>query len=257
MRPKAAIIILVVITVGLGIALIVLTQKYSAHRVQADNQINKLSNDVVSTQGRLDEQRAVNLTLESNLATSKVEDSNKLAAFEANLATVQTDLTQSRDAAKAAAETAAAEVAQRDKKISDLENQNQQLDKKSLDLRGAITTLETQIAVTQKKLADSEGDRDLLLRELKRLKAEKADLERKFNDLAMLREQIRKLRNELAISQRLELLRREIYATFTDNGPEHPLHPAPPAPPTNANLEVELRQHAGATIVTPTNAFPK
>jgi chromosome segregation ATPase len=256
MRPKPAIVILVVICVGLGIALIVLNQKHTAERLQATNQINKLSNDVVSTQGRLDEQRAVNLTLESNLATTKLEDSNKLATFEANLATTTAELAQSRESAKAAADTAATEVAQRDKKISDLENQNQQLDKQSIDLRGAITTLETQIAVTQKKLADSEGDRELLLKDLKRLQAEKADLERRFNDLAMLREQVRKLKAELTISRKLELMRREIYATFTDKGAEHPVQ-GTAVPPSNGTLDVELRQRGGATILTPTNAAPK
>jgi chromosome segregation ATPase len=250
---------LVVISMGLGIALIVLNQKHSAQRVQAEDKIDKLSNDVVSTQSRLDEQRAVNLTLESNLASTKVEDSNKLATFEANLSTTTAELSQARETAKAAAAAAAAEVAQRDKRISDLENQNQQLDKQSIDLRGAITTLETQIAVTQKKLADSEGDRELLLKELKRLQAQKADLERRINDLAVLREQVRKLKNELAISRRLDAIRRDIYATFSDKGPEHPAHAEAitAVPATNASLNVELKQHGGATIVTPTNAPPK
>ncbi len=258
MRSKPAIIILVVITLGLGIALIVLAQKHSTERLQAEDKITKLSNDVVSTQGRLDEQRAVNLTLESNMATTKVEDSNKLATIEANLSTTTSELSQARDAAKAAADAAAIEVAQRDKKISELEGQNQQLDKQSSDLRGAITSLETRISATQKKLADSEGDRQFLLKELKRLQAEKADLERQFNDLAMVREQVRKLRSELAISRRLDWIRRGIYATFTEKGAERLVQPDQGAPaPTNSPLDVELRQHGGATVLAPTNGTPR
>jgi len=62
-------------------------------------------------------------------------------------------------------------------------------------------------ADTERKLAASEGDREFLLAELKRLQAEKVDLERQFNDLALLRDQIRKLKDELSIASRLEWIR--------------------------------------------------
>lgn len=246
------------ISIGLGVALVMLNQKHGVERVQAEGKIVKLSNDVVSTQSRLDEQHSVNLTLESNLVTTKVEASNKLAAVEANLAQTTADLAQAREEAKAASEAASNQMAERDKKIADLENQNQQLDKSSSDLRSAITTLETQIAVTKKKLADSEGDRDLLQKELKRLMAQKADLERKFNDLAILREQVRKLRNELAVTRRLDFIRKEIYATFNDKGAESISHPRQVVSPTNSPLNVELRQNGSATILSsPSNAPAK
>lgn len=255
MQPKAAIIILVVICVGLGIALVFLNQKHDTEHVQAVDKISKLSNDVVSTQSRFDEQHAVNLTLESNLATAKLEASNKLASLEGTLATTTAQLNQAREAAKAAADSAANEVAERDKKISDLSGQNQQLDKQSADLKGAITDLEGKIALTQKKLAASEGDRTFLLGELKRLQAEKADLERRFNDLAQVREQVRKLKDELSISRRLDVIRRSIYATFAESDRTQP--PAPPAS-NNGGLNVEVREHGAATIIVsaPTNTTP-
>jgi chromosome segregation ATPase len=244
------------ISVGLGIALVMLNQKHVAERVQAQGKIVKLSNDVVSTQSRLDEQHVVNLTLESNLAAVKVESSNKLASVEASLSQANSDLAQAREQAKAAAETAANQLTERDKKIADLENQNQQLDKTSIDLRSAISTLENQIAVTKKKLADSEGDRDVLQKELKRLMAQKADLERKFNDLALLKEQVRKLKGELAVSRQLDFIRREIYATFEDSAPKGLSQPHA-VTPTNASLNVELRQNGGASVVNPTNSSAK
>ena len=89
--------------------------------------------------------------------------------------------------------------------MDDPKGQNDDLTKKMSDLNTSINNLESQIAVTQKKLADSEGDRELLLKELKRLQAEKAELERRFNDLAVLRDQVRKLRDDVAVIRQCDV----------------------------------------------------
>ena len=47
-------------------------------------------------------------------------------------------------------------------KIAELENQNQVLDKRALDLSSELTNLTTQISATEKKLAASEGDKAFL-----------------------------------------------------------------------------------------------
>ena len=75
----------------------------------------------------------------------------------------------------------------RDTQIADLSNQNSELDKKALDLTHAITNLTAQISDTQRQLATSEGDKVFLEKELKRMVAEKTELERQFNDLTVLR----------------------------------------------------------------------
>jgi hypothetical protein len=79
------------------------------------------------------------------------------------------------------------------------------------ELNGQIGGLENQIKITERKLAASEGDREALKKELKRLIAEKTDLEKKFNDLAILRDQVRKLKEELNIARRLDFIRRGLY----------------------------------------------
>ena len=61
---------------------------------------------------------------------------------------------------------------------------------KRVDLSTAITNLTTQIDETKRKLAASEGEKGFLEKELKRLMAEKAELERQFNDLTVLRAQV-------------------------------------------------------------------
>ena len=89
-------------------------------------------------------------------------------------------------------------------------------------------------------------------------RAEKAELERQFSDLALLRDQIRKLKDELSIARRLEWIRRGLY------GPEpkgtEKLQPgfAAPAGGTNFDLNVEIRQDGGAKVLPPpTNAPPQ
>jgi chromosome segregation ATPase len=252
MKDKAPIITLIIVAIGLGVALIVVSNTAKEEKEQAGNTIKTLSNNVNSVQATLEEQQSVNRALETNLATTTAEYSNKLAAREAQLAGTQADLAKAQTEAKAQAEAAAAEVAERDKKISDLENQNEGLDKESADLRGSISNLERQIDVTKKKLAASEGDRTALIKELKELQAKKDDLEKKFNDLAVLKEQVRKLKEELSIARRLDWIRRGIYETFNQKGAERLLHPAQPQPQkTNAPLQVEIRESGGVKILAP------
>ena len=242
MKAKAFIIILILVALGLGVGLIVLNQKATKDHQEAEDRIMTLSNNAVTMQASLDDVRGANRALETNLTVARVEFSNKLAAAETSLAAVTADLTKAKAEAKAAADVASSEIASRDKKITDLETQNQTLDKQSADLRLSITGLEGQISETQKKLTASDGDRQFLLKELQRLQTDKADLERKFNDLAVLKDQVKKLKEELSISRRLDWLRRGIYDSISQKGAEKLMHPAPTlttAPTSKLNVEVK------------------
>jgi hypothetical protein len=86
------------------------------------------------------------------------------------------------------------------------------------------------------------------------LQAEKAELERQFNDLAALRDQVRKLKDELSIARRLEWIRRGLYGS--EKGAEKLQKGLASVPgQTNFDLNVEIRQDGGAKIVQPpTNA---
>jgi chromosome segregation ATPase len=252
MKDKAPIIVLLIVVIGLGVALVAVHYKASEEKEQADSSIKTLSNTVSSVQEKLDEQQTVNHTLETNLAATTTDYSNKLAARDAQLVGTQADLAKAQADAKAQAEAATAEMAQRDKKISDLESQNQQLDKQSMDLRGSITNLEGQITMTKNKLATSEGDKAALMKELKELQAKKDDLERQFNDLAVLKAQVHKLKEQLSIARRLDWIRRGIYETLDEKGSERLIHPVRPLPPeTNSSLNVELKQNGEIIIQAP------
>ena len=148
-----------------------------------------------------------------------------------------------------AAEAAKSEMARRDAKINELEAQNTALDKQATDLKSAIGNLEKSIADTEKKLAASEGDREFLLKELKRLQAEKAELERQFNDLAVLKTQVSKLKDELSIARRLEWIRMGIYGMQNVKGAEKLLSTNWAATDNKFDLNVELKQDGGANIV--------
>ncbi|HXT38500.1 MAG TPA: hypothetical protein VN887_00610 [Candidatus Angelobacter sp.] len=252
MKGKTGIVTLVVLCVVLGVGLLIRHAKAVQDKDAADARILQLSNDVVHTQDQLTEQKKVNDTLEKTLENKTSEASS----FSNKLDNVTATLVKTEQDAKAAAEQAKDEIAKRDAKIADLEGQNDDLTKKMADLNTSIGNLESQITDTQKKLAASEGDREFLLKELKRLQAEKAELERKFNDLAVLRDQVRKLRDELSIARRLEWIRRGLYGT--EKGAEKLQKGfATTGPQTNYDLNVEVKQSGGAKIVSPgTNTPP-
>jgi len=216
-------------------------------KAEADQRFNQLSNQFVQVTADLNEAKQVITAKEVDIEQREgvlKRLSNTLTQTTANLAKTEAD-------AKRAAQLAAEEVAKRDQRITELEGQRDDLTKRMTDLNGQITGLESDIAETQRKLASSEGDRAFLLKELKRLQQEKMDLEKQFNDLAMLRDQVRKLRDELSISKRLDWLRRGFYGT--PKAAEKLTRPA--GTNQNFDLNVELRQD-GSVRVNPgaTNA---
>jgi chromosome segregation ATPase len=210
-----------------------------------------LSNQVVQLHADLNEQKQVNTQHETDLDVQREalkKLSNTLNQTSATLAKTETD-------AKAAAKQAAEEMAKRDARISELEGQRDDLTKRMTELNGAITGLEGEIAETQRKLAASEGDRAFLLKELKRLQSEKMELEKQFNDLAMLRDQVKKLKDELSVSRKLDWLRRGIYGT--PKGAEKLLKPTGNEAKKNYDLNVELKQDGSVKVNTNAPAPPK
>ncbi|MDB6052941.1 MAG: hypothetical protein JWN25_464 [Verrucomicrobiales bacterium] len=216
MKAKVAVILLVLMCLVLG-CLLVVRHKQAVKESEAHlAHIYMLSNNVVATQSRLDEEKSVNGALTNNLSRRKAE----LDDLSSNLTTVSSNLVQAQAAAKAAAELAAVEMAKRDARINELQGQNDDMTKRMTDLTSSMDKLEKQINDTQKKLEVAEGDKTYLIKELKRLQAEKADLEKQFNDLSILRDQVQHLKEELSIARRLEWIRQGIYGVQTQKGGE-------------------------------------
>lgn len=251
MKSSVVAVLLALACIGVGAGWYVSHDKAEKNRLALESEKTRLSNDLVETTAKLTEQVRVNANLETNL-TQRVEELN---TFSNKWTFVSTTLAKTESEAKAAAESAKAEIEKRDKQISGLEGEKDDLTKKMGELTGQIGTLEGQIKETERKLAASEGDREVLKKELRRLIAEKAELEKKFNDLAVLREQVRKLKEELSIARRLDFIRRGLYG-FDKKGAqlinEGVRPPAPKDGATNAfPLKVEVGTDGSSKIETP------
>ncbi len=246
---KAAITILVLLTIGLGVTLFLRhTQAVKVQTAQTEVIVG-LSNKLETTSKSYDEEVKINSMLRTDVDQRKKdlqEASNTIISVKADLAKTQKD-------AQAAAELAKAEMAKRDAKINELESQRNDLTKKMDGLTLNIENLNKQIADTEKKLAASEGDREFLLKELKRMQAEKAELERQFNDLSVLRTQVAKLKEELSIARRLEWIRMGIYGAQERKGAEILMTGITPTQRPSFNLNVELKQDGTANIVPAVN----
>jgi hypothetical protein len=83
-------------------------------------------------------------------------------------------------------------------------------------------------------------------------------MEKKFNNIAAVREQLRTLKTEAAIARRLDWMRRGVSASFIQRGGETlTQHSATALPESGGGATVELRQGGGVKIQTQTNAPPK
>ncbi len=261
MKNRIGIILLALICLGLGIVLLV-THKQSAKRQTEDEaRVEALSSKWVKTSNDLDEQRQVSAMLEKDVEKQKqifADLTNSYSRVSGQLTLVSGNLAQTEATLKSAEE----EVKKRDGRISELENQNQVLDKQALDLSTAMTNLTVQIADTHRRLAASEGDKAFLEKELKRLMAEKSELERQFNDLTVLRAQVSHLKEELSIARRIDWIRRGLFANSDQKGAQKLMtglkEPAPTAKSaTNYDLNVEVSSDGKVRVISPGTNTPQ
>lgn len=251
MKSNIGIAVLAILCGVLAVMLVV-RNKQAQTQIRADaDTINTLSNELVKVNYDLSDQRQVNTALERALEEQKAQASkltNEIGQLTAQLAKANEEIL-----------TAKAEIAKRDAKIADLEAQNQSLDQQAAELTAALTNLNAQIAETRQKLAAAEGDRAFLENELKRLLAEKAELERKFNDLQVLRAQVKKLKEELAISRRLDWIRKGLFGDMERKGGEKLVTGikeslAAPKPEPKYDLNVEIDADGTIRVIKPLTA---
>jgi len=253
---KVATTILIILTLALGGTLFYQHSKAAKIKKQDDTTINTLSNNLNVTQTKLQEQQDVNDRLSKTLNVREKdlsEVSNKYVTVSSALDVEK----QKFQNASATIEKMKLDIAAKDKQIGDLEKKQGEYTKKMEDLTLNIETLGKQIADTQKKLDASEGDREFLIKELKRMQAEKAELERQFNDLSVLRTQVAKLKDELSIARRLEWIRMGIYGSQEKKGAEilaATMQPGGTKP--RMDLNVELKTDGTATVVAPATNTP-
>jgi chromosome segregation ATPase len=259
MKAMAFSIVLLVLCVVLAGLLYVQQKRNVQQQTATVTKVVTLSNELTKASSSLLEEKNEKETLQTNLleqAQQIQSISNELVSVTEKLAKVEVEAKTAAQAAQAAQE----EVAKRDNKILELEGQREDLTKRMGDLTNSISGLEQMIAATEKKLQASEGDRTFLLRELKRLQSEKAELEKQLNSLAFLRDQVRKLREELSVQRKLDWIRRGILVGESVKGAERLQQMSrnqAAIAQSNYNLNVELRQDGSVKVApTGTNAPP-
>jgi chromosome segregation ATPase len=268
MNTKIGIAILAVACVGLAVALVVLKQHAEQRQTASAIAIGDFSNQLVNANVSIEDLNQANLTLHNDLATNRQNSlvlSNRLTALSAQLSETAGTLattTVSLEGAEQQITSLNGRITNLNERITGLEAQNQELDQRASLLSNTIASMDAQIASTQMKLAASETNNAFLDSELKQQMAQRAELERKFNDLVVVRTQVRKLRDELIAAQRLEWMREGTDPTKLMKGGQLLMqrspsasHPAPAAGSPAYNLNVEVgSDHSVHVIPPPTNA---
>jgi hypothetical protein len=224
MKTKIGVAVLAAICVGLVVALVVTRNQGDDQQKKDSAIISQFSNDLTTAYLNLDDYRQVNLVLSNKLDASQQETlavSNNLVQISGTLTETKTSLSDAQ-----------VQITNLDARVADLEAQNQALDKRASDLTNTIASLDSEIVLAQMKLLQSQTNNTFLEDELKRQIAEKAELQRKFDDLATVRVQVKKLRDDAITARRLEWMREGIDPAKIMKGGEIMMQHT--EPPTNA-----------------------
>jgi len=261
MKTKIGLVVLVVLCVGLAIGLFV-TQKQAADQQAKDaSTISGLSNDLTVASTKVLDLQQVNLSLHSNLDTNQLllaDLSNNLVKVSETVTNVQTSLA----AALQAEQTEQGQIADQSNHIAELETQKKLLDdrntalaEQAVALTNRINALSQQINDTLVKLARSETNNVLLDRQLEQLVEMKAELEHKFDTLAAVRDQVKKLREEVVAARRLQWMKDGTDVQIKGAQKLVQLRDAsfsPGVPPgTNYGLDVEVGSDGSVRAIAP------
>ncbi len=251
MNAKAGMVLLALICLVLAIGLIAVKKSADEQQRKSAEAAADFSNQLVSANASLTELSQVNIMLTNDLAATRstaqvlsnhlVETSNALVATAASLQTAQAQITNLTD------------------RVAELEAQNQDLGQRLGALSNTIASLDTQITLTQMQLATARTNNAFLASELKKQVAQRAELERQFNDLKAVKAQLHKLKTDALVARRLEWIREGIDPTKPMKGAQLLMSRA--APPISTaehaaayDLNVEVRSDGSVRILPATNA---
>lgn len=255
MKTKVVIVILAVACVALGIALFAFKKQSDEQQVKDLTSINEFSNQVVEANEHLKELGQVNLSLSNDLASSQHQvalTEEQLTQLSNSLAAANATLAETRGSLLSAQEL----VTNLNLRIADLESQNRALDDQADSLSNRVQQLTAQIDETRNQLAVSETNAAFLQMELQKQLAQRAELEHKFNDIDELRAQVKKIKEEMFVARRIQLMK---YDTGNKKGAEllmmhttPALSMPPPRPPAaNYDLNVEIGSDGSVRVIPP------
>lgn len=249
MKTKIIIAVLAVICVGLVIGLVVSKNQGDEQQKNDAAAINDFSNQLATARISLDDLSQVNLKLTNDLSAAEqqiLQLSNSLTETSATLAGTKTSLQGAQD-----------QITSLTGRIGDLEAQNKALDDRATDLTNTIAQLNAQIAETERKLATSTTNNEFLTAELEKQMAQLAELEHRFNDLNVVRAQVKKLRDEAFVARRLELMRN---SAPDQKGAQQLVGPKTQGPsavsrktPPNYDLNVEIGSDGSVKVLPPSS----
>ena len=210
---------------------------------QLEESKKKLTQDLSTANSKLSETKGTLTKTQGALSELKDDYSMKVTEYETFVGKV------------------AQELAAKDEKISELNGELQTAQNKNQDYDSQIKGLNSQMADKDRAIDDigrrlesAEEDRDHLLQERNKLIAEKAELEKQFQDILVLRQKVQQLQVELMASKKLEWLRRGFYGSACKKGGSRLMgmskrNDRKTVSPTNADLNVEVRRDGTVKIV--------
>ena len=256
---KIVIAVLAVAVAGLGIAFFVVKNEADQQHETDVQTITGISNQLSTAVADLDSTKQVNLALTNDLVQTRqvsVDFSNKLVAATAAAAATAAELSSQVEAGKASLAAAQGKITGLNQHVADLEAENSALDRQAAELTNTIVALTGQIKDIQQQLSASRTDKEYLERQLEQLLVQKADLEHKFSDINTVRNQLKKLRTEQFVTNRIRL-DRETKDTDGKKGGELLIRhisassgSAPKLPP-HYNLNVEVGSDGSVHVIPP------
>jgi len=202
MKTKIVVVLLVAACAGLAVALFAVKNQGEEQHKNDRAAMEDLTKQVLSVTQTNAEIKDVNLELNRELTNNQAE----IAALSNTLSVASVALAENRTALTNAQE----QITGLNTRVADLEQQNKALDQRAADLNEAMARVNAQIAETRGKLAASETNNAYLQEELQKQMAAKAELERKFNDLDALRKQVKKIKSDMYVARRLQLMQSDL-----------------------------------------------
>jgi chromosome segregation ATPase len=173
--------------------------------VQAVEQNEKLIK--VAREKFMEKSRALKQTL-AEYDTYKTETKAKISKLEGDLGNAQTALASTQ---KQLAATSA--------RLKTVESEKDELTATMDRLKKDIDNYNAQIGDLKAKLQTETKDKEFLMAQVKDLEAKRAELEKKWNDLAQLRKQVRTLVTAVHVQQREQLAqKRGYFGAFQKDG---------------------------------------
>ena len=263
MKGGGLLILAVVALIG-GAVLVVFLSK-------AKTQVKEHEATIETQKGKIDTLTQKNTTLtqeKADLTTNLTQARDTITQTENRLLKLKDDFDVQKAEHDAFLEKTAEELASKDETIKALnddlaaaKNKHRDYDTQISDLNTQIVTKDQEIDAIQRRLEASDADREFLLKQRDKLIAEKAELEKQFQDIAVLREKVLKLQGELMASRKLEWIRRGLYGGARQKGGSKLMsmtrRKPKEEPTTNAALNVEIRRDGTVKIApTSTNTPP-